>query len=1567
MAEFPEHKPLFLELDNDELVQKPDEALFNKNWTFDNNRNKSSGEGNDNTSKNGQNQWVLTPVSSNVLIPNSQLPAGYNKSSAFGSVTTNEIYQFNYNENGDHGIYVIDGRTLVCQKVIIDLELQFSDDQDAFIANHRVILRAIYNENKEIIEKFLIFTDGYSWQKWIPVMAAIATDGFNVTTFPYWTLQQPHFDRGELLCYAVRPPMIALTSEFIDNTGGDAGKPNRLIGKSFRASFKFYYTDGRETPIAPWSLPFYVPQEDFLSSPDLLPKKALFTIYAGSCLVEKIEIYIKANESDWYRYDTINAYDDSDNALGTSYWLRTGKWANYSYDPVFNTIEYIFDNSKVGQIVDQAFITRPQNDIPFRSAAMSSLGDGILLGNNEIGFNNFSKDITSKFDVTVLQEASTACNVPLRNISVYAYVGLMGDHVDDITFISQVGYYDGEDTQMRFGGLQIQYNSLSFPIPELRAMVEQSKQFNLDFADRKSFRCYLKGTPYYADGVWYRVSSAGARIKIENDLDISDEGTKDFIFGVYQSQGYFICKFDFTVPAGVYTATLARHNTLNSEDWMGQSTYIIGIADSTLYTDELKYGFPLRRLLPNDEIAASALVSNEKEMEIDCRAADVDVWGNHADLFYVFAPSPLYEDGWPNDDIDHWTFIEGYLQERPTTSVSMELYPYIADEGYPEHLYGGIYTDKNGFFFQYSGRGDADEANVVFWGNKDCTYYDQAGSFFETDLVGEHRGWHPNQNLYWSNYNSDLVTDCNRIVITGRVENADGTLGYSNVSVSISFGGTATTNDNGEFTLIAHQGLSAAPTRYLYINAGGDFVITLADCTPLNRYNYTQPACVFTSICQLRSFVLSDVAVRIESGTLQSIKSEAKYPIGIIGADLAGRVSYVNLIKEVEVPSFMDLDAVGASYLHWTLSSDAIFTDDIKWVAFVVAKDRNKLKYVEWIGDNIKYLDGGGNETTDVAAAKLVQIDITSLLNANIASNFSLLANYQFVQGDRVRILDDGSGQLFDTSTYGDAIDLQIVGTTYNQAAANAGLINTIPNNSDSQIGASIIVEYSSRLDALKDKTGFWIELYSPQQVNAELPYFEAMWYPVVNNKIAIYTGSVSPMYTYPLAGDIDYWDTYLIRRNINIPNVGNKYFWHPFESSNVTDNWGKDVISAGRPNTVNHFAKRRWYTDHVIKSGNLVSEGSRNGLGTFSTDDKKDFKGFGRGAIVAIISQYSTILFICENDYFLTDYNFNYIYANAQGVSVANLTNGLSEPHQKVGDNYGCLYEHTGTIVSVDKYVFWYDAKNAYFIMCNYSQAIPISEKGIKSYLISKSVFTSRWNIDNDNDGRIDVIAGVDYQNMNVYLTFRPRRNKSLSARSFVNLRRDISIDHQETIVYNMNTQRWVRTVGFTPEAFISLRGNGSVQEMFTFANGKAYYHNNVADTVGYCNYYGIQTELVLKIAINDNPDLVKTLKTLAYQCLGMKLYCDLIYESQPNSFSYIPLNLFKTKKKVNYGAVLKDASSYPKDNKTWVSMLIDGTKKIFGQFFIVRIVGGFSDRGKYAEISSIFKRLTESGNNKK
>jgi hypothetical protein len=541
-------------------------------------------------------------------------------------------------------------------------------------------------------------------------------------------------------------------------------------------------------------------------------------------------------------------------------------------------------------------------------------------------------------------------------------------------------------------------------------------------------------------------------------------------------------------------------------------------------------------------------------------------------------------------------------------------------------------------------------------------------------------------------------------------------------------------------------------------------------------------------------------------------------------------------------------------------------------------------------------------------------------------------------------------------------------GSNYNQAAINANLIaptNTFLNNTTTEsLLTTIYVKYDSRFDKLQDKTGFWIELFTPSENNEELPYFQSgSWMPVIQGEPCEFTGYDSngnPQYNFPTQGTLSYWDTYYLQRNIAVTGSGNRNFNHPFESPNITDTWGAKITSAGQPNTVNPDAKQMWYDDSSIKSDNYVSEGLKNGLATFRDSNKKSFTGYWWGGIVAVKAINSIVFFLCENDYFITDYNYHYTYPNAQGIMVVNLDNGLSQPQQKIDYSYGCSYDDTATIIIDDKIVFWHDQKNSCPVISNFQTAKDISQIvegdrkiGIKSYYSAKSNFIGRWNLTHDDDERFDMIAGLDMQNNNLLITFRPRRSNTNIDSSFINNQRNVRLDFQETFVYSIDLQRWIRTTGYAPEAYGKLRG-ALGNELFSFAAGEPYYHLNTP-TTSFCNFYGQDTERSLMVVVNENAELEKVLQSVSLDSNNMKMFVDLIYSDVVNSYSYIPINYFKQKGRFFYAPVLRNANTYATDKPDYASMIVDGLS-VRGSYFVIRFIGDLSRQTEYQELNAIY-----------
>lgn len=1588
MAQKPEYLlPYYLNLDTAFEKLSPNESPFIKGIEAGINSNPDTGA--NNPTLEGQNVLDLTPTRSNIPVPGVLLPKGYNKNAgSFYSETTREEYHFNHNDNGLHGIYVINGDSGVWVKVIEDSNFPFTDDQEAFLKDHRVSLRFVLDKYKNILEKFLVWTNGAGWQGWIPVNAAIKTNGFDASLFPYYTLQQPHYDRRELIEWPVRPPMMNPIVSPIANTPSDAGTVNRVIDQGFQFALRFNNTDGRPSTFSPYSLPLIIKSEDFLNDPDILPKKALLTLPAGSPLTESIDVMVRFTAKiqagipstvawgDWQKYERIYKFSGStgspSDVLSTAYWTRTNPWAKYSYDPIQNTIQYVFDNSRLGDLVDPVDAKMLQNDIPLRSIALTDMGDTAALSDNLYGYNNFPFGTINNLDITVKEKANVNCAIPTRKMRTYLYCGRTDDA---FSFTSQVGYYVGNDTQVRFG-------SLSASAPGGNGLAQfnvlQSKEFGLDFADHSAFVCYLKGTPYYAVGNWYQVNRDNTYVKLDSLLDFGNNDVLTYVQNVFIGGGYFMCVFDFEVPAGRYDACIGRHNVALNADFRNTSTYVAGIANS-------RSNFPNVFMDPNHN-----LVSDSKEMELDCTNGDLDVWGNGHDMFYVFCPSPTQQGN------KKFRFIEGYFKEAPDVQIGVELFPYdlniLAD-------FSGEQTDKNGFYWAYTKRQNSGTANITISCRLNCKY--PVGFTIPTSGFG--LGWMVNGNSYLKDHNNGVVGDCNRVIINGKITDPSGVTPFSNISVSIADGGTVLTKTDGTFELIVHNGQQNPRVSNIYINSSGNFLITVANCGILPLYNYNEAFAPCFN-CNVRTYPFPIIAgILIQGGTQESLKQGASYITGFACADLAGRLSFVNIIKQISVPSFLQRNDTLATFFQLLIKGILGFEKDLAWFAPYVSGQVKVRRWFEWVGDSIKFIDNAGNVTVDPDTAVFCSIAIDSFYNYALAKNFSILASYQFSPDDRIKIMDDGNGNLLNTGAFGEQIDLPVLGTNYNQAAQAAQIVpnsstvpivnvpinNTVNNTVNTSgtpattqsfetqknnVSITLYVKYDQRLKNLINSTGFWIEIYTPDQQPQEIPFNELTWYPVINGEVAIFKGVVNgkPVFNFPTSIDLPFWDTYLFFRNINIPNVGDKFLNHPFESPNISDSFGANVSSGGRKWEKNDDARQQWVEADVIRSDAFVGNGIINGLGMFRSSNRKNFVQYPFGAILATITQRSIVLFICENDWFTTTFDFHFTYPNEQGIMVVNLDNNLSTPHQKTGDNFGLHPEDTGAVLVHDKFVWWYDRKNYGFVICNYRSAKDVTDIeeeveggkrkiGVKSYFIKKTLFITGWNNSHDNTERFDVIAGINEVKNNIHITFRPRRKNSNDPRSYVNQRRNWDMSKNETIVYNIDNGRWTRAAAFTPEGYGNIKGNAQGMEFITYAAGKPYYHNNTGDDDSFLNFYGIQTEPVLTAVFNKPVNITNILQALSLDST-LIFYVDLIYTSMFNSFSYIPTNYFRLKEAIYYSTVLRDMVSYPPISKDELfrSMLHDG-QRIYDVFFMVRFVQDPNTIGQYFQINNIFCLLID------
>lgn len=190
-------------------------------------------------------------VKGNYLIANSNLPNGTNECiGAFYDSINREIYFFNYNQYGNHGIYKVDVRTDVVMQVFrcgvnsaTDI-LSFSLDYP--IASAVIVYRTEGEGN------LLYWTDGLNRPRFIN-LDTVATLG----TFT-----------EEMLNAARRPPLDAPSVSYTTDASYNA---NRVKNKYFQFAYRWVYKNFEKSTFSPWSVvpipPNIVfPNEDILTN-----------------------------------------------------------------------------------------------------------------------------------------------------------------------------------------------------------------------------------------------------------------------------------------------------------------------------------------------------------------------------------------------------------------------------------------------------------------------------------------------------------------------------------------------------------------------------------------------------------------------------------------------------------------------------------------------------------------------------------------------------------------------------------------------------------------------------------------------------------------------------------------------------------------------------------------------------------------------------------------------------------------------------------------------------------------------------------------------------------------------------------------------------------------------------------------------------------------------------------------------------------------------------------------------------------------------------------------------------
>lgn len=1514
MQQIKNKRPLYVVTDSDELLLKDDEATYIKGYRINFNLNGKLNTGTG-TSNQGGNFGIGTPLQSNKnATPTLVLPAGQNKCiGSYESQELNEIYWFNWNSNNFHGIYRLSGSSLKSDIVYVGSCLNFSLDP-AHSLDNRVSIHVEYNVddsgNRNVKSIYLKFIDGLNWHRWIDVLNSISTNGFDPEKYPYYKPVYPHKNTCELINWAVTPPFKCPEVTVVPYQKTDTGKNNNLRNKSVQFANDFIYTDGRTSTFSPYSINVIVNSGGCSDLSSNTPRCVTLKMDAGNPMVEKVRIFFRTCGGDFYLYDTVDKYNKCN--TGKIY-DRTIALPGYNADD--NTFTYVYCGDKECSAFSTTDSTRVQTDMPIVSYALTPVGDSILLANNLYGYDNFDCDVLKNISVTVSQQDDQTVSCSLKTVTIRAYTTIagvpiarytQGNTTDDNTEndSGQIGLPRGFATN--YGG-----NSIGYPCPDGEILNHQG------------LIGYLAGTPYAVIGQQYMVDKDGNMTKV-GILNYYDKNVALSIGRAFQDLSYYVQMYEFVVPAGTYVFRVASHKAqITDVDYQQTSTFIYGKGnikgvENNWQLDNIDY--------------------TRKELFIEACNGNVDTFKDQNKLVLDFNPPFLI-----NVDREKW--FQGYITDTDESDKKgIELLSYIVTEGFPERIHSGVYTDHNGFYWTSVNRGGANNAEVVFWGEYNCDMTTRNNPFLQTRTGKRPRGqkqFDQNISIKGSKGTYQL---CNEVRVKGKVTDENGN-GISGVSVVITRGNSTITNGEGDFTLKVHRGdRRALSSDSIVVNSLGGCALVSSDCGCLPVFNYIQP--INCNCPGERIYAIPmNVSAKYINTSNKGLKGGGRYGIAIVGDDGVGRQGFANNIAYLDIPTFIQTGIFTPSIISWSTNDNFILPKWVKYISFYRTNNLNYDSYIQWIGDKIQFINSRGENVTTSDEAVRAKITIQSLLDFNSENNFATTVGYQFVKGDILRIYDDGDNNLFKVDTNNAFMDYPILGTNFNDPVTGA---DVTPD------GKSFIIEYDKRLDALKDKCSFWIEIMRPHQCEGKEIYYEICGiYPVEDGKLM---NKVK-------GGVFNTWDTYYQNRFIRPKDCAAKTITHPFEAMSITDYWGDGCTSNGRITSVDAQASQKWYGNDVIKSDDFINEGRVNGLGTFRITNRKDFKGQEFGPIISMHAEQKIIVFICQNDWFVTDYNMRYARATAQGILAINIDfdNGLSEPHQKVGQNFGCEFEDNGSIVYDDGIVLWADRKNSSVIAMDYRNAADISGIQNKGFFVEKFRYVSQFNNalapEDYLKNLIEIVATKDPKYGEYIITFRPRRGLSSEPAHYVNNERENRLTHQESFTYNLAEQRWMRFEPFTPEHYGVLRHSISGVEMISFKDGIPYFHNS-NDVTTFNTFYGVECDQIISIVENFDPSKVKIFQSISIESNGMKYFADFIQTNEKNSYSYLPLAMWKKKENIYYSEILRDMNSFDIDNTTFRSKLYDG-KRMFGTFMRIRLVRDTNNRTGYNELNNIWVRI--------
>lgn len=1459
-----------------ESLMPPDLATFIKNLVYEVTDTADAG------ATRGSQTGVFKPCESNgVYVEDFALPAGFNQCiGAFAFRELRQVFAFIYNDQADHTVYRINGSNQTIDIVYQGSCLNFQLNPQYFIAQGGCWLEQSFVSDplsgQQRVRTYLMFVEGFegNCQRNICVEDSIATDSFNDTLFPYFN---GNYDRCDLINFGVLTPSDCIGITEVPATVSSNVQNNKLLFNTWQ--FRLLYADvwGRPSEHGIISTMYIPAAGDCIASSSGLSRCVDLAFDAPPPYINSVQVeYRNCNSQQWYLSDILELYDGS--PLG-DWWLRQRNSA-VNFDSSTNKITYQFCADKECDPIAPADTNRLFNPLPRTSQSVTEVGSFIALANNRDGFLPFSQTLKDKISFTVIPPVSQGSTAnKFRNISIL---------IEVFNFYNQSGPMAGNGGIFLFQG---KYYFQILPLAGLPIIPSVQPGYQQVFlnTNQQGFIGYLAGTSSFTISEQYQLNSSGVFTKV---TDFTKFDTTQKLFQ----------KFTFTnVKSGIYLFRIAGLTvdpaTATTTAIFKTSTNLVG-------------AFPFNINNPSSPVnhSLAAQVSQSKELLVNVCDADYDSTKDNKILVIA------------DFTISNVAVKAGYMLNTNDTSqdqIGIELLKVTGGN------INSFITDHNGYYFASGAVGSTGQGFAINnYGMCNCAV---------TDVGGQASGLQ--HQLTYVNFYLNIINSCpdyeNQpcafILVKGRVTLCGSAVGVPGVSVVLSRGASAVTDNNGNFTIIAHDDIISDPRQDNLYYISNSCPFTECDGACIQPVVVTIQRC---TSCQPREV---DIATKqLLYSSARGLLSGGNYPVGLVGWDFRDRPTFVQQDPDylLTIPSVQETHLFAPATVQVDIDATALFPDSVKYLTFWIGPETTIEEYVTWIVDSVEFIDNTGLINT--AAPTQIKIGYASLIEYNKQNNFNTTVNWNFipagqttpVTADKVEFLLNGDGTFFPKSITA----LVKYDTT----------------------GQSFLINYTDDLKGLLPNA--IIRLVRPKLCTGTEPYFEiCLKVPVVNGRATIDSFI------------LDAFDTYYINRQIPVPTLQPnsspptfineiRVFGVPFESSSPSDFWGLNCHNIGRVNSKNPYETVIYSPEQIALSGPLSPTGQLNFLNQFDDANKKDFSDTAINGITAVLPETSTILVLGQTDSFIVGFNDNIARVNEQGqVMAPSLANNFGQPERKVGSNYGCLLSDKNTVYKKDGIVMFLDSSKAAVIQHNYQIGFPLSNNGAEGLIRTKIKAVQQYN---EANGNTRYFAGIINPVNHDYLL----TDHIIRSHNFVNQLRQFDPSVPETLAFDVFGKVFKGCYGFVPEYFSELEGELNDQQLFSFANGIPFRHYKALGPVTYNTFYGTVVERIVEVVIvMDNLKKKKPL-SLAEYCKQGAYFVDMV-TTETGQVSRILLAYFLQAEYGFYAPFLCDLNT-PSDpnvpDQSGPNKLLDGNM-LTGTWIKLRMIGDPAINDQYSEFQGI------------